>query len=138
MKQMGMKKAHREHVVRNMATSLLMYESIETTETKAKEIKSYVERIISKAMKNDLHARRQVQAVLFDKNATRKLFSELILRYKGKTSGFIKSYHVGTRIGDNASKMRLELVDMKKFVANIKDKKEIIDTKASGIETKAK
>lgn len=116
MKQLGMKKAHREHVIRNMATSLLLFESITTTESKAKELKSYIDRIISKAKKNDLHSRRQVEAILFDKNATKKLFSELIVRYEGRNSGFTKSYRVGSRIGDNASKMRLDLVDMKKFV----------------------
>lgn len=124
MKQMGMKKAHREHVIRNMATSLLLYESIVTTETKAKELKSYVEKIISKAKKNDLHARRQIGSVLFDQNATKKLFSELILRYGSRNSGFTRTYRLGTRVGDNATKIRVDLIDKKVFAEKAEAKSE--------------
>lgn len=117
MKQLGMKKAHREHVIRNIVTSLLLYEKVDTTAIKAKEAKSFLEKILAKAKDSDLHTRRQISSVFFDKNASNKLFDELIVRYEGRKSGFIRSYKLQNRIGDNAPMIRLELVDKKVFVA---------------------
>ncbi len=115
-RKLGMKKAHREHTIRNAACSLLLYEKIDTTEAKSKVIKPFVDKILTIAKGNDLHAKRQVLAQLFDKNATEKIFSELNSRYESRASGFVKSYRLGRRIGDNAEIIRLELVDKKVFV----------------------
>jgi large subunit ribosomal protein L17 len=120
MKQLGMKKAHREHTIRNLATSLLLYETLDTTAAKAKETKCFVETLLAKAKIDDLHTRRKVYSVLFDKNASDKIFVELIKRYEGRASGFVRSYKLVNRIGDNAPMIRLELVDKKKFVKESK------------------
>ncbi len=115
-RKLSRKKAHREHVIRNMATSLVLYEYLETTEAKAKEAKSYLDKLLARSKSDDLNTRRQLAAVLFDKNAVKKVMDELIPRYTDRKSGFIKSFHLTNRLGDNAPMMRLELVDKKVFV----------------------
>ncbi|MFA7243727.1 MAG: 50S ribosomal protein L17 [Patescibacteria group bacterium] len=116
MRQLGMKKAHREHVIRNAAASLLLYEQIDTTAPRAKEVKAFVEKIIVKAKLDDLHAKRQIYSILFDKNAADKVLTDLKQRYSERKSGFIKSYRLHKRLGDNAQVVRLMLVDKKVFV----------------------
>lgn len=109
-------------MLRNLATSLILYEKVDTTLAKAKEIKSFVEKLIARSKEGDLNAIRSLSAVLFDSNATKKIITELIPRYKDKKSGFIKSYHLKNRLGDNSEMMRLELVDRKVYIAETKDK----------------
>jgi len=109
MRALSRKKANRESLLRNLATSLVLYERIETTEAKAKEVKPVVEHLISQAKKNNLSARRQLLSYLFDENATKKILDVLVKRYKDLESGFIKSYRKGRRLGDGAMIMILEL-----------------------------
>jgi large subunit ribosomal protein L17 len=116
-------------MMRNLATSLILYETIDTTEAKAKDVKSYTERLIARNKKGDLSAIRVVLSKVFDKNAAQKLVTELLPRYAEKNSGFIKSYKLKNRLGDNAPMMRLELSLKKVFVSKeetieAKDKKE--------------
>jgi large subunit ribosomal protein L17 len=125
MKKLGRKKAHREHTIRNLAASLILFETVDTTEAKAKVVKSFAEKLISSSKKNDLAARRKIAGILFDKNACTKIFSELVKRYDKKNSGFIRSFHLKQRLGDDASMMRLELVDKKRFVEKVSETKEI-------------
>jgi len=120
---LGRKKDDREHLIRNLATSLVLFEAIETTEAKAKEVKSFVDQLIARSKDKDLHAIRSLHKVLFDKNAVDKIIKELLPRYESRNSGFIKSYHLKNRVGDNAPMIRLELVDMKKFVSQPDEKK---------------
>jgi len=136
MRKLGRKKSNREHLIRNLAASLVLYETIDTTMPKAKETKSYLDRLIARCKKADLQAVRRADASLFDKNAAKKLIVELLPRYATRNSGFIKSYHLKNRSGDNSSMMRLELVDKKTFVTetaniNVKTKvKKSDETKA--------
>jgi large subunit ribosomal protein L17 len=115
-RKLGRKKSNREHLIRNQAASLVLYEFLDTTEAKAKEVKRFLEKVIARSKKNTLAERRQVLSIFFDKNASMKLINELIPRYEGRASGFIRSYHLKNRLGDNATAMRLELVDKKVFV----------------------
>lgn len=103
------KKSSRRSLLRNLATSLILYEEITTTKAKAKELKSVVERLIVKAKKNDLAARRLLLAYLFDKNATKKVFEVIAPRYKKIDSGFILTYKLGQRLGDSAPLVLLKL-----------------------------
>lgn len=114
-RKLGRKKAHREHTIRNLATSLVLYETVDTTEPKAKEVKSFLEGIIAKSKKMDLNARKMLIGTLFDRNAVKKMIDELVPRYESRASGFIRNYHLKERAGDNAKMMRLELVDKKTF-----------------------
>jgi large subunit ribosomal protein L17 len=116
MRKLGRKKSNKEHLLRNLATSLVLYETIDTTEAKAKEVKIYLERIIARNKVNDLSAKREIFSKLFDKKAAQKLVNELYPRYKERKSGFIRSFHMGNRLGDNAPIMRLELIDKKIFI----------------------
>ncbi|AKM82744.1 TPA: 50S ribosomal protein L17 [Candidatus Berkelbacteria bacterium] len=109
MRALSRKKASRESLLRNLATSLVLYERIETTEAKAKEVKPVVEHLIALAKKNDLAARRRLLGYFFDKNATKKVLEVLVPRFANLQSGFIKSYRKGVRLGDGAMIMILEL-----------------------------
>ena len=116
MRTLGRKKSNKEHLIRNIATSLVLFETIDTTEAKAKEVKSYLEKVIARNKTNTLAAKRAIFAKLFDKNASDKVIKELLPRYKDKNSGFVRSFHLKNRLGDNAPMMRLELTLKKVFV----------------------
>lgn len=109
MRALSRKTASRKSLLRNLATSLVLYERIETTEAKAKEVKGEVEHMIYLAKKNDLASRRRLLGYFFDKNATKKVLEVLLPRYEKDNSGFIKSYRKGNRLGDGAMIMILEL-----------------------------
>lgn len=128
-RKFGRKSDHRNHMLRNLATSLILYEKVDTTEAKSKEIKSIIDRILSQSKSNDLTARRIISSYFFDKNAVRKIMDELHARYKQRSSGFVNSYHLKNRLGDNSPMVRLELVDSKIFIEEKKsDLKEAVKT----------
>lgn len=118
-------------MMRNLAASLVLYEAIDTTEAKAKEVKVYVEKILARNKGEDLVTRRTILQTFFDKNAAEKVINELIPRYEKKNSGFIRSFHLKNRMGDNAPMMRLELVDKKVFVDKKPAEKSDIKNEAS-------
>lgn len=114
--KLGRKKAFRQIMLRNLATSLVLYESIETTEGKAKLVRSKIDTLLKKALKEGISSKRLIYSFLLDKNAAKKLFSELVPRYEKRTSGLVNIIRLGSRLGDNANIVRLELADKKKFV----------------------
>ncbi len=98
-------------MTRNLATSIILYEKVKTTQSKAKFIKPIVEKLISKAKTQDLSlATRTLNAYLMDKNATKKLIRELLDRYKDRNSGFLRVTPLGYRAGDAAPMVQIELV----------------------------
>ena len=109
-KKFGRKKGPREAMLRNLATSVVMYESVKTTETKAKAIKPVVEKYITKSRDNSLHTRRQLIQFFYDENAVKKLLEELGPRYKERPGGYLRITKLGRRVGDNAPMARLEFV----------------------------
>lgn len=109
MRALSRKNAYRKSLLRNLATSLVLYERITTTTAKAKETKSVVERLINRSKTGDLAARRRLLAYLFDEKATKKVMEVLVPRYKNKKSGFVRIYKLGTRLGDGAEESILEL-----------------------------
>ena len=113
---LGRKIAHRKSMLRNLTTSLILYEKVDTTLQKAKETKSLIDKVISDAKAGDLHAYKKISSYIFDPKATRKVRDELIPRYKDRQSGFTRLYHLPNRLGDNAKMARLELIDRKIFV----------------------
>ena len=118
--KLGRKKAYRQIMLRNLATSLVLYESIKTTETKAKLVRTKIDYLIKKASKVGIDSKRYIYGFFLDKNASKKLFSELVPRYKNRTSGLVNIVRLGSRLGDNASIVRLELTDKKKFAESSK------------------
>lgn len=119
-------------MIRNIAASLVLYETVDTTEAKAKDTKCYLEKIIARNKAADLSAHRRLIAEMFDRNAAKKIMEELLPRYENRKSGFIRSFHLKNRDGDNAPMMRLELVDKKVFVnAPKKEAKEVKSKKTA-------
>ncbi len=110
VKKLSRTKPHREAMLRNMASSLIQHRTIETTETKAKELRRVVDRVISMAKKDTLSARRQVAKTIESKEAFKKLFSEVIPQFDKRDSGFTRVLKVGFRRGDNAAISRVELL----------------------------
>jgi large subunit ribosomal protein L17 len=94
----------------NLAASLFEVEHIVTTETKAKVLRPYAERLITKAKRGGIHDRRQVIATIHDKNATHKLFADIAPRYASRSGGYLRILKLGPRPGDNAPMARIELV----------------------------
>jgi large subunit ribosomal protein L17 len=110
------RKLHRERdqrvaLVKGLADSLVKYESIETTLPKAKEVVPYVEKLITKAKKGDLHNRRQIISDLQTLEAAHKLVDQLAPKMKGRTSGHLRITKTKMRRGDNAQMARISFVD---------------------------
>ena len=119
MKELQRKKAHREWLMRNLTTSLVLYERIKTTKAKAKELRRFADRVIVASKKADLVHRRRVRAWLADPLAAKKLNEILVPRYHDRTSGFTRTVRLGNRVGDQAPLVLVELMPDKKLeVAN--------------------
>lgn len=101
----------REALIKSLAESLVKYESIETTLPKAKEIVPYVEKLITKAKKGDLHNRRQVISGLQTIASAHKLVDDIAPKLKGRNSGHLRIERTVTRRGDNAQLARVMFVD---------------------------
>lgn len=110
------RKLHRERderqaLIKSLADSLVKYESIETTLPKAKEVVPYVEKLITKAKKGDLHNRRQVISGLQTLTSAHKLVDEIAPKLKGRVSGHLRITKTTLRRGDNAQLARVSFVD---------------------------
>ncbi len=103
--------SHRLALMRALATSLLKHKRIKTTLAKAKEARSFVERIITKAKKGDLHSRRLVMSEIKDKEVVKELFSDIVNNIADRPGGYTRVVKLGTRLGDAAQMAILELVD---------------------------
>ena len=101
---------HRFALLRNMATSLLHYEKIETTVPKAKEVARFTERLITAAKREDLNARRRVAQDLQSHTVKTKLFDVLVPRYKTRAGGYTQLIRKGPRLSDGAEMGILRLV----------------------------
>jgi len=129
-RRLGRITSHRKAMFRNMATSLLDKSRIETTEIKAKELRHYVERMITLGKRGNLHARRQALAFLRSEDVVSKVFGEYAERFKDRPGGYTRIMKLGTRAGDNARMAIIELLGDKEpkekasKPAEDKDKKE--------------
>ncbi len=103
--------SHRQAMFANMAAALVINEQIKTTLPKAKELRPYIEVLITKAKKSDLATRRMLLAKIKDKVATEKLISVLGKRYSERPGGYTRIIKAGFRYGDMASVAYIEFVD---------------------------
>jgi large subunit ribosomal protein L17 len=110
-KRLGRHEAHRKALLRNLATSLVLNERINTTLPKAKEVRSLVEHFITLGKRGDLHARRLAASFFYDSVAVQKVFSSLAERYKARPGGYTRILRTGIRFSDGAKTAMLELVD---------------------------
>jgi large subunit ribosomal protein L17 len=110
-RKLGRTSAHRTALLRNLVTSLLDHERIETTDAKAKELRRIADRMITLGKRGDLHARRQALRVVQSRDVTSKLFSTLADRYRERAGGYTRVLKLRTRVGDAAPVSMVELVD---------------------------
>ena len=96
--------------MRNLITALLQEEKIQTTDPKAKELRRWVERVITLGKQGSLHARRQVLSIVQDKAVVRKLFDTIGPRFKDRPGGYTRIIKLGIRRGDAAQMALIELV----------------------------
>ncbi|GAB2630170.1 hypothetical protein GCM10027035_25850 [Emticicia sediminis] len=108
---LGRTHSHREAMLKNMAISLIQYKRIETTLAKAKELRKYVEPLITKSKNDSTHSRRTVFSYLQDKEAIKTLFGEIAEKVANRNGGYTRIIKLGTRFGDNAEVALIELVD---------------------------
>lgn len=105
--------AHTKALFRNLATSLILEERIETTVAKAKAVRKVVEKLISSAATDSLHSKRQAYSFLFDKKAVHKLFADVGPRFKDRNGGYTRVVRSRVRHGDAAELAIIELVENK-------------------------
>ena len=108
---LGRKTAHRKSMLSNMACSLIEHKRINTTVTKAKALKQFVEPIITKAKSDTTHNRRLVFSSLRDKETVTELFRDIAKKVGDRPGGYTRIIKLGNRLGDNASMAMIELVD---------------------------
>ena len=113
-------------MLRNMVTSLLEHERIETTEAKAKEVRGLAERLITLGKKGDLSARRQALRIVNSKKVVHKLFTEITPRFAGRNGGYTHILKTRTRVGDAAPLAIIELLP-----PEVKEEKEKTGKKAA-------
>jgi large subunit ribosomal protein L17 len=109
-RKLGVTTKHRKAMFRNMATDLLRNGKINTTDTRAKEIRRVVEKLVTLGKNGSLHARRKALGYIRDRLVVEKLFSELAQRYMERPGGYTRIVKLGYRKGDNAPVSLIELV----------------------------
>ncbi len=110
-RKLGRPTNHRRSMLRNLVTSFLEHGRIETTETRAKTIRSIAEKMITLGKRGDLHARRQAMSFIFDESVVNKLFTEIAPRFANRSGGYTRLIKTDVRRGDAAPLAILELVE---------------------------
>ena len=108
--RLGGSAQHERHMLANLATQLIVHESITTTEARARRLRPYVEKLITKGKRGDLHARRTVMKKVTDKYAVYRLFEELAPQFEGREGGYTRIVKTAPRKGDNAPMAVISLV----------------------------
>ena len=119
-RKLGRTASHRKANLIALSTSLLRHKRIKTTLAKAKETRGFVERLITKAKKGDLHSKKQVMNFIKDKEVVKELFSEIAPKIGDRPGGYTRVVKLGNRLGDAASMAIIELVDYNDLL-NAKD-----------------
>ena len=110
-RKLGRTSAPRTAMFANMSASLIKHEQIVTTLPKAKELRPFVEKLVTLAKRGDLHARRQAISIVRDVEQVGKLFAAIGPRYQSRQGGYIRVLKAGFRYGDNAPLAVIEFVD---------------------------
>ena len=108
---LGRQEGHRDAMLSNMATSLILHKRISTTVAKAKALKMYVEPLITKSKVDSTHSRRVVFSYLQNKESVSELFREIAAKVANRPGGYTRILKTGTRVGDSAEMCIIELVD---------------------------
>ena len=110
-KKLNKTTSHRKAMFMNMSNALIKHEQITTTLTKAKELRRFVEKIVTLGKKGDLLSRRKSVSILQDQKMSKKVFDILAERYKNRNGGYTRIIKLGNRFGDNAPTAVIEFVD---------------------------
>lgn len=117
------KKGHRDALMSNLASSLILHKRINTTLAKAKALRTYVEPLVTKAKANSTHARRVVFSYLENKEAIQELFGSVREKVGERPGGYVRVIRTGVRPGDGAETAMIELVDFNEVYTGRKDGK---------------
>jgi len=120
---LGRKAAHRYAMLSNMACSIIEHKRINTTVAKAKELRKYVEPLITRSKEDSTHNRRIVFSYLKSKNAVTELFRSVVTKVGDRPGGYTRILKTGNRLGDNAEMCMIELVDFNELYTNEKAQK---------------
>jgi large subunit ribosomal protein L17 len=149
-KQLGRNTSHRRALLRNLTTALFKHEQIETTDSKARQLRPVAEKVMTLAKRGDLHARRQALAYLTEKGVVHRLFDELKEHYTDRQGGYVRIVKKGIRKGDGAPVSVVQLLAVegagkhekqkgkkaarKKKAVSQTEKGKRVETKAEGAE----
>jgi large subunit ribosomal protein L17 len=109
-RKFGLPSDQRRALLKGLVRSLVKYGNIETTETRAKDVRSVVEKVITTAKSNDLHSRRLARRVLNDESMVKVLFDDVAPKYATRPGGYTRMTKIGFRRGDAAPMVKLELI----------------------------
>ena len=129
-KKLNRTSTHRKSMFMNLSNALIKHEQISTTLPKAKELKRFVEKIITLGKKGDLTSRRKAISILQDQEMVKKIFDTISKRYKERNGGYTRIIKLGNRFGDNAPMAIIELVDRDEE-AKGKDSGPVIEKKSN-------
>lgn len=110
-RKLGRTSEHRMSLLRNLAASLILHDRIRTTEAKAKELRPFVEKLVTLGKRDSLHARRRALTILPRKDVVRRLFAEISPRFSERPGGYTRILKIGPRSGDGAPMAFIQFVD---------------------------
>jgi large subunit ribosomal protein L17 len=129
VKKLGRNTSHRRALLRNLVTSLIMEERIETTPAKAKAMRPHVEKMITLGKRGDVAARRLAGAYLMTRESVERLFETLGPRFGDRNGGYLRIIHTGWRKGDGGDKCFIELVGSEKVIEAKRAKRQEVRAK---------
>ncbi|MCU1254834.1 MAG: ribosomal protein [Candidatus Angelobacter sp.] len=128
-KKLGRNTSHRRALLRNLVTSLIMEERLETTPAKAKAMRPHVEKMITLGKRGDLSARRLAGSYLMTRESVSRLFETVAPRFGDRSGGYLRIIHKGWRAGDGAATCYIELLGSEKVIEAKRAKRAEIRTK---------
>jgi large subunit ribosomal protein L17 len=111
----------RQSLFKGLISSLIIHGNINTTETRAKAIRGLVDKLVTKAKKGSVDARRLIGAFIQDKKVANKLVDEIAVKFEGRPGGYTRMTRIGKRVGDNAPMVKLEFVEGKEVKVEKKE-----------------
>ena len=134
---LGRKSEHRNAMLANMASSLILKKRINTTLAKAKALRVYVEPLITKSKNDSTHSRRTVFSYLKDKEAVAELFRDVAIKVSNRPGGYTRILRTENRLGDNAEMCLIELVDYNENLLAAKSPAKAKSTRRRGVKKKS-
>jgi len=127
--KLGRNTSHRRALLRNLVTSVIIEDRVQTTVAKAKAVRPHIEKMITLGKKGDLHARRQAHAFLCTDDAVKRLFDVVAPRYGDRNGGYLRIVRIGFQQGDGAEKVFIELLGAEKQLEVKRQKRDDLKAK---------